>query len=366
MKIGIDATPLSGNLTGIGRYVYRVCCALETLMPTVNFYLYSPLTIHIKFPSERWHVCVEGRHFPSSYVWLKRYVKGFCVRDGIDVFWATRTITPIHNATFKILTTVHDLNYLIYPEYMPPVTKWAHRLWFAYDVRTADAVVAVSEGTASRIKSHYGIQVDDIAPPAVSPIFGDQDKGAVKELLQNLSIDNPYFLAVGTLEPRKNMEALFQAFINLKIKGELQQYKLILVGGRGWKDRKVHQMIQKYKKYGIIWIGRVSDSQLAKLYAGAAAFVMPSLYEGFGIPLLEARVCGIPVLSTDIPEMREAGGENGLYVDPTVKGIEEGLLRILTYHQPHIKVIPEWFKTAQIISRVMREIVSQVYDNNES
>ncbi len=327
MIIAIDAFPLAGRIAGIGRYVLEICRALDDLMPKAEFILYSPKPLGVKLPSSCWQIRVGGCLAAGSYVWLKTAARTMAEADGAQVFWATRTILPGRSRAFRTVSTVHDLNYRIFPRSMPHVTLLAHRLWFARDVRRADAVVTNSRGTAARLREALGVTADAVAPPGVGAPFGPQAQTAVAARLEALGVCQPYFLAVGTVEPRKNLPMLVEAFVSLRHAGELSEYSLLIAGSRGWRDRRLRALLGDAAVQGVRWLGFVSDDDLAALYAGAAAFVFPSLYEGFGIPAAEAHACGTQVIASNLPELRESAGIDGIYIEPTVAGLREGLLR---------------------------------------
>ncbi|MBW2108928.1 MAG: glycosyltransferase family 4 protein, partial [Deltaproteobacteria bacterium] len=314
LRIAIDASPLSGRIAGIGRYVLEICRALDKVMPDVDFVLYSPKTLSVEPPSWRWQVKINGRRFPSSYLWLKTTARAMAESDGVQVFWATRTILPKASKAFRTVSTVHDINYVVLPKSMPFVTFWVHKLWLKRDLLRADKIVANSEGTAGRLRGMFGLETDAVVRPGVTECFRIRPSKEIVQRLRLLDIRKPYFLTVGTVEPRKNLAALIMAFISLKDAGELQQHNLLIVGSHGWRDKKLRGMLAEMKSRGVRWLGYVNDEDLAVLYAGATALVFPSLYEGFGIPAAEARACGTHIVATDIPELREAGGPNGIYI----------------------------------------------------
>ncbi|AOU98990.1 hypothetical protein BI364_14430 [Acidihalobacter yilgarnensis] len=357
MRIGIDATPLSGRITGIGRYVLQIIQELEGLLPEAEFFLYTHAPLTMQLP-DRWISRMGGRRFPSSYFWLKRYVGNYCEKDGIDIFWASRTLSPrmVGNKRIKILSTIYDLNYRLFPESMPTVTRLAHRLWYAADVRSADARVAISSGTADRLLNELGVSADAIARPGVTVPFGLQNMNDVAASLRGMGVEKPYFLAVGTLEPRKNLETLLQAFVRRKQRGDFEEYRLYIVGASGWQNRRLKALLDEVKALGVRWLGYVSDEQLAQIYAGAEAFVFPSHYEGFGIPALEARTCGTRILASDIPEIREAGGPDAVYVPPTVAGFERGFDAILARPRPVALPACGWREAAMVMATELRRL----------
>jgi glycosyltransferase involved in cell wall biosynthesis len=175
-----------------------------------------------------------------------------------------------------------------------------------------------------------------------------------------LGVRLPYFLTVGTVEPRKNLPALVRAFLSLKRGGRLSpEYALVIVGGRGWRGRQLHTLLAESVTQGVHWLGFIPDEDLAALYAGARAFVFPSLYEGFGIPVAEARACGARAVATDIPELREAGGSSGIYIEPTVVGIQEGMLRavIASHESDTLECTPSWDEAANEMAQQFLSLI---------
>lgn len=361
MKVGVDAFPIAGRLAGIGRYVLEILRALDGIMPNSQFYLYSPKPFTVDLPLCRYHLRIGGSlvaRIGSSYAWLTGPARAMAVHDGVEVFWATRTILPGRSRAFRTVSTVHDLNFLMFPNAMPYATFLAHRIWFARDVRRADAVVTNSQGTADRLRNMLGVDADAVARPGVAEIFGPQTVEWVAARLSALDVRTPYFLAVGTVEPRKNLSALVEAFISLKRSGELRGYELLIAGGPGWRTRRSRTLFDQAQFWGVRWLGFVTDEDLVALYAGSQAFVFPSLYEGFGIPAAEARACGALVVATDIPELREASGIHAIYIEPTVEGIRRGLLKAAE-GRPQVASYERrftWSDAAQVMAAQFRSL----------
>ena len=176
--------------------------------------------------------------------------------------------------------------------------------------------------------------------------------------LGQYGIDFRYLLAVATWEPRKNLGMLVETFLAMKRDRELGGRKLVLVGGRGWKDRRLASLVDSAGKSAICCPGYVPDEDLPAIYSGADAFIFPSQYEGFGIPVSEARACGTRVVASDIPEIREAGGPDPevIYVQPTSQGLREGIEKILGREGTEPAVRPErpgWDAAAQIYAEAL-------------
>jgi glycosyltransferase involved in cell wall biosynthesis len=364
MRVGLDGRALLGLRTGIGRYVFEICRELDTLLPETEFFVYAPEPVELPVTSSRWRCRVEPRHWARSLkpiAWLKLRAGRLCREDCLDVFWGSATLLPSLPAGVRRLTTVYDLTFRIAPETMGLAHLMAHRMFFGRDVRSADQRLAISHGTAARLQAWLGGPLAAVAPPAVSPVFRPCAAEIVKSTLTALGVSQPYFLAVGTWEPRKNLELLIRVFRTMQAEGELSGYTLVLAGGAGWKDERLRALLRTTPgsatgPKSVLPLGFVSDDQLATLYRGCRAFVFPSRYEGFGLPVLEARACGATVLASDLPEIREAGGEDAVYVPPTAEGLRNGLRRVITGSRaPALagRLLPTWRGSATVLARYL-------------
>jgi glycosyltransferase involved in cell wall biosynthesis len=336
LRLGIDGEALRVPLSGIGRYVLNLCQELERLFPIAKLFAYSRLPpSRLALPSARWllrhEVNPAYRRLPS-FVWLKTRGARLCRRDNLDLFWAGRTLHPQLDATVRTICTVHDLNHLIVPETMQVATLWSHRMWFERDVALAYGVVANSHGTAARVRQHLKREVAGIVAPGLSKSLLAHRESVSLDVIHDLEAIGavgPYILSVATLEPRKNIGGLVRAFVALKLAGKLQDFRLVLSGTLGWQKGETRRLLEAAAAHGVVTTGYVPDSLLSALYARAELFVLPSLYEGFGMPVLEARACGTKVLVSDVPELRESAGPEGTVVQPTVAGLAEGIERAL-------------------------------------
>ncbi len=358
IRIGIDATPLAGPIAGIGRYTAEICLRLDALLPEAEFLLYTPLAIDMALPSARWSIRLVRRRVPGSYFWLKSSLRKVVAHDCLDVFWATRTLLPSIDPGPRTLSTVYDLNYRLVPESMPPMTRLAHRLWFRHDLKRADAIIAASRGTASRLREHLGIDAHAIASPGVGSAFVAPDAQSIQARLASLGVSRPFFLGVGTLEPRKNLVSLIEAFTALRARRELDEYSLILVGKAGWGDRKLRASLRSAASTRVHWIGRAPDEDLAALYASCAAFVFPSHYEGFGIPAAEALACRARVIASDLPELRESTSGCAHFITPDRDGVARALLAAAQgrIDWPDIVAPATWDDAAHTMARTVRHL----------
>ena len=366
MRIGLDGRPLLGRRTGVGRYVFEICRELDALLPDAEFFVYAPEPVELPVASPRWHCRVESSSWARGLkpiAWLKLRAGGLCREDRLNVFWGSATLFPRLPASVRRVSTVYDLTFRLAPETMGRTHLIAHRMFFERDVRRADQLVAISNGTAARLQAWLGGVLAAVAQPAAAPAFRPVDPLAVAHTLAGLGITSPFFLAVGTWEPRKNLELLVRVFRALRAEGDFLDYRLVLAGGAGWKDERLRDLLgigdaldDRGVTDGVMAVGFVADELLAHLYAGCRAFVFPSRYEGFGLPVLEARACGAPVLAADIPELREAGGEATVYVPPTSEGLREGLRRVVARPPGAFRapgVLPTWHGSASVLARYL-------------
>lgn len=361
MRIGIDGRAWQGNLTGVGRYMFELALELDSILPETEFFVYSQLPLAVPVISPRWHFRIEQRRWArllKGTLWYKLCIDALIRNDKLELFWAASTLLPRLPLNIRTLCTVYDLNHKVVPDSMAPSVLWAHRLFFDRDVLASNAVVAISQGTALRIKCFLGRKVDAVVYPAAGPLFRAPPHEVVQKTLRVHNLQQPYLLAVGTLEPRKNLELLIQVFLTMRQEGLLSKYQLVLVGGAGWKNVRLRELLVGHADKVRV-LGYVADEDLSSLYAGSAAFVFPSVYEGFGIPALEARLCGAKVLAADVPEIREACGGLGIFITPDAKGLRDGILQVLA--QPHPCVVddaPSWSLGAVEMASQFRKLAS--------
>jgi glycosyltransferase involved in cell wall biosynthesis len=358
LLIGIDGDALRSPLSGVGHYIFNLARELDELLPEASFIAYSRLPAgNLKLPSPRWRLQSEPlaafRRLPS-FVWLKTRCRAMCASDRLDVFWAGRTLHPGLKGAVRTVSSVHDLNHLVVPETMQFQSRWSSRLWFRPDVLGADCVLANSEGTAERLRSMIGAKVHDVVRPGVSPqfqllppILGNE----IPPTLSRLGVKKPYLLSVATPEPRKNLDAVLGAFIELKQAGQLREHQLVLAGPTGWKNRTLSEKLETARAHNLVLAGYVPDEGMPMLYAHCDALIFPSLYEGFGMPVLEARACGARVVTTDLPELREAGDEYVIYVAPTLAGVKAGILQATNSPPPPPALSQTWKESAQVLVR---------------
>jgi glycosyltransferase involved in cell wall biosynthesis len=358
-RIGIDGRVLGPRPKGIARYIWELSKALDKVLPEARFFVYSPRPI-IPMPSISarwsWRCDLSGAcaQMPNS-LWAASRLGYIAQRDNLDVFWGGTGLLPFAGLRARKVLTVHDLVYKIAPETTSARARWTMRMLFGGSVRRADRITSNSFGTARRFESIYPSKVTQVVQPGLTDTIRPKSAPEVRAQLRQHSIDRPYLLSVGTLEPRKGLQRLIPAFLSLLRDGRLNDECLVIAGDRGWKDEPIARLVRSSER--IRPLGFVDDEALSALYTGAKAFIFPSSYEGFGIPVLEARACGTRVVTTDIPELREAGNGDAIYVAPTVEGIRDGILAVLRsdWPAPLNRAEHSWLKSAATFARVLTE-----------
>jgi glycosyltransferase involved in cell wall biosynthesis len=284
MRVGVDTSPLVQTRAGTARHVRGLLTALRG-RPGLNLELLS-----FGGPGRASSVLRDALWYPLA---LPRRGRG------LDVLHCTTFRGPLRTRIPTVLT-VHDLAILRYPEVFP---RW-HRLYGAVGLRrvllAAHAVVAVSEFTKQELSALAGVPLERIrvVPNGVDALFTPDGPSA----------EGSYVLAVATLEPRKNLGRVVEA-------ARLAGVELRVVGARGWGGVEVPS-----------WVGEVTDAELAELYRGARCVLSPSLYEGFGLPVVEAMACGAPVVTSRGTALEEIAGGAAILVDPhDVEAIADGI-----------------------------------------
>ncbi len=324
MRIVVDVSPLSHPPTGIGNYIRGSLAGLvEAAGEEHDVVAFAPTSLK-GAPRIREALAatpVETRLWPlpASHALRTAWsIFGHPATErllgGFDALMYTDWMTPPQRSGLRA-TTIHDLNPVHHPEWCTPRTISMHRRKDADAVRACDVVFTNSRYTADDAAATLGIETERlvVAYPGVGSEFVPEGKRAM--------FDAPYVLGVGTQEPRKNLQRLVDAWRLLET-----EHRLVLAGGGGWGEQI------GLDDPGVVLPGYVSAAALPTLYRGAAVYVYPSLFEGFGIPVVEAMASGTPVVVSDHPSLDEACGAAAVRVDPTepesiAAGIREAIAR---------------------------------------
>ncbi|MEO0117361.1 MAG: glycosyltransferase family 1 protein [candidate division WOR-3 bacterium] len=315
MRIGIDVSRLREEKRGVGHYLFNLLENISRLDKEDEFYLYSPRPIKF-YPAQggNWHYRFGHLPLPGSF-WFQTEGKRFIQKDKIDVFFGSCDILPLGlSKEVKKVLVVHDLIFVLYPETMANYNRFVHKLFFAKSIRASDAIIAVSQATKMDIVRHFQVESKKIfvIHEGVKEIFFSPEKEKILNLRHRYGLLKPYILNVGTLEPKKNHIILLKAFKKLKV-----DWDLVIIGKKGWKSESFFSTLKELKLSERVKIlGYLPAEDLPLFYAGAEIFVFPSLYEGFGLPVLEAMACGTPVICSNVSSLPEIGGDAVLYFNP--------------------------------------------------
>lgn len=239
-------------------------------------------------------------------------------RFGTDIYFGTNFFGSFHHS-FKTVITIHDLTYVRFPEAVNPIMMRDLPQMLPEHAQRAHAIVADSESAKRDIVEILGVPSEKVHVilPGVSEIFRPViDRLFLSEVRARYRLPDKFILFVGTIEPRKNLPLLISAFDRLCADSGFN-HGLVVAGGKGWRDRESNRAVESSpNRERIVMTGFVSDEDLPAIYSLADVFILPSLYEGFGLPVLEAMACGTPVVATNVSSLPEAVGNAGLLVDP--------------------------------------------------
>jgi glycosyltransferase involved in cell wall biosynthesis len=251
-------------------------------------------------------------------------------RDRPDIFWGpSHRLPPVLPRSIFCCLTIHDLVWRFASETMRPIGRLMEQRLMPPALKRADAIVAVSQSTKADIERSFPALAADIS--VIYPGVASRASGYPAGYLKKWDVSRPYILFVGTLEPRKNLGRLLQAYAALP-EDVRQQADLVVAGGAGWGDVDLEKTVDSLGLRGSVHLtGYVDERELSTLYENALFLAMPSLYEGFGLPLVEAMHYGLPSLTANVSSMPEVAGEAALLVDPLkVSAITDGLQRMIS------------------------------------
>jgi alpha-1,3-rhamnosyl/mannosyltransferase len=341
MRVIFNVDAITAPLTGIGRYALELAQGLARNVAIDELRLYSAYR-WVDDPgsalSANRALAAVRRSVPFKTSALELYTQ----MRGALFRWHTRRLSGwiLHTPNYVLmpfdgpaLTTVHDLSWLSYPEAHPVERVRFLDRHLPRTLERADRVLTDSEFIAAEIASRFGVPRGKIRaiPLGVDAAYRPRNRDEIAPVLEKHGLrDRAYLLVVATLEPRKNLERLARAYAALP-SALKARHPLAIVGARGWLNRDLERMLTPLEADGAVRrLGYVAENELPSIYAGAHAFAFPSLYEGFGLPVLEAMASGVPVLTSNVSSLPEVAGDAALTVDPLdERALGEGLVRLL-------------------------------------
>lgn len=340
----INGLSLLAPMTGVSRFTYEICRRLvepenpdDRDLSYTFFYPYPSKTPKAPHQEgcERDTTTLLARFIRKSGI-LKHAARTaiFAVASVLprfDLYWEpNHTLLPIRAR--RTILTVHDLSCHIHPEWHPAERVENFRRHFEPSLRRADVIVTDAETIRSEIIEAFGVDTNRIVsiPPGVDhERFRPLDAAPLAPIRARYSLPERFVLFVGSLEPRKNLQRLIEAYALIP-ECVRRDTPLVIAGFSGWNNEELFSILNHIKKT-VLFLGHLPDEDLAGLYNLATVFVYPSLYEGFGLPPLEAMACGVPVVTSDIPVLRETCGDAALFIRPEdTDSIAAGILSLLS------------------------------------
>jgi glycosyltransferase involved in cell wall biosynthesis len=332
MIIGIDANEanLTSNRVGVNQYAFALLHALYKLKTDHKFIIYLKTPPLDDLPKEKPGFTYRVIPFPKLWTQTRLPWDLYTHSPRPDVFFSMTHYAP-RFSPIPTVVAIMDLGFLSTPEQFTAKDYNQLKSWTGYSIRNANRVIAISEFTKSEINRIYNKPLNHIT---VTPLAYDKNVFKPthdKQVLKKYDIEENYLLFLGNLKPSKNVERLIKAFAKLSLKDLPVRTQLVIAGKKGWLYEGIYKLVQELKlESRVVFTGFVEDADVPILMTQAKVFVMPSLYEGFGIPVLEAMACGTPVVASSVTSLPEVAGDAGIYVNPAeigsiMDGIREAL-----------------------------------------
>ena len=356
MRIGIDGIPLAPPRAGIGHYTFELARAIASLIPKDTCELIAPVPINldtedgIPAPANLHAVYVPVNAIRRRWwtIGLPLYVR----RNKLTLFHGTNYNLPLWYGCPTVVT-IHDLSLLLHSQtHREDLVRRAEKR-LPTMTRIATRIITDSESVKREICDHLKVSADKVTAIPLAPRrnFHRASEHECRAVRQRLGVEDDFILFVGTVEPRKNLITLVRAFDELLKQTELRP-QLVIAGAKGWlTDELFADVDSGTRRERICFTGYVTDDDLRALYSSCKVSVYPSLYEGFGLPTLEAMACGAPVITSRIPVMIETVGKSARLIEPTNVGqLTAALAELLTDESARQHFSASGFKRASVFS----------------
>lgn len=367
MRIGVDARIVYYSRGGIHSYVVHLLDALASIDDETDYRVLRSRkddAIPPSGPNFRPVSCWTPSHHRFERWLLAAEIR----RLRLDLLHSPDFVPPAFGYDRSVIT-VHDLSFIYYPRFLDADSRRYYNHQIEWSVERADHILADSRSTSADLVSLLGVSEEKITvvPLAADPSFRPVPAGEARQTAKRYGLEPGYLFFVGTLEPRKNIPGLLNAF-RVLLDREVTAKPLVLVGSKGWLYEEIFERVEALALTAQVrFLHGVPDADLPALYTAASVLAMPSFYEGFGLPALEAMSCGTPVVVADRASLPEVVGDAGILVNPDdPEAIAHGLARVLTEQslQRRLRELGmeratmfSWQRVAEETSEVYREVL---------
>lgn len=318
MRIGIDARPLTQNtFAGISNYEYQVVTSWMKNHPEHEYYLMARRKVCFKEADlpENWHIVNDPYVIDKQKLWFLFKLPKLIKELKLDVFWGPNYSLPKKVDGVRYYLSIHDLAIFKFKK----IGQWKNALQIRLLLRSyisrANKIFAISESTKRDIVELFGVPKDRIKVTYLSGGDEKKEQDSKPEVRKDIADIDECFLFVGTIEPRKNILTIIHGYEKY-CEGQSDPIPLVLAGGRGWNCDDIYEAVDRSScRKHIFMPGYISDEEKEELFRKAKAFVYPSLYEGFGIPVIETFRRGVPVITANNSSLPEVGGDAAYYID---------------------------------------------------
>jgi glycosyltransferase involved in cell wall biosynthesis len=354
IHVGVNAHLLSMTESfrsaGISWYAQNLLRYLPDADPTIGYTVFVGEKRYRGVPGTRLRVSHLPTQHPTIRILWEQTIQPWALRQaGVDLLHGLALVGPVASAC-PFVVTIHDLSFVSYPQNFQLLKRLYLRFFTRLSVRRARRVIAISESTKRDVVQQYGIPEDkvDLIYYGLDPIFRPLPSDQVACFRAEQRLPERFMLFVGTLEPRKNVVRLIEAYAQLP----KERPPLLLIGGKGWLYDDIFARVEDLDLTDEVrFVGYVPAEELPWWYNAADLFVYPSLYEGFGLPPLEAMACGTPVVSSTVSSLPEVVGSGGLLVDPTdTEALASAMKRLVTDKDTHDSLRAAGLAQAQAFS----------------
>lgn len=373
MRIGLDGIPLANLKTGIGHYTFELARSLALLAPSDEFELISPFPFRAELSDQQLPLNLRTRKAPVNLLskrWWAVGLPSYVGRAEYALFHGTNYDIPLWKRCPTVVT-IHDLSVILHPHLHTPRIARRARRRLPVMARAATMIITATEAGKREVCEHLKVGPERVAVTPYAPrrAFRPVPLEQTVEVRRRLGVEDEFLLFVGTIEPRKNLFTLIRAYEEILRRNSLRP-QLVIAGMQGWL---MDDLFSYIKRAGIgdrlCFTGYLSEEDLSALYSSCRVFIYPSLYEGFGLPPLEAMACGAPVITSRIGSIMEVVGSAARLIEPTdAEALAQSIIKLLEDDGERERLRRAgreralrftWEKTAQQTLGIYRQVINR-------